>query len=113
MQVFTLPPNWDGYPEHDHGEGTVDPDQEEVYVPLEGSATLVAGEEHFDLRPGVTEVYLHPALDTDELRASHPDWSNRVEDHMMLTRDPSFADLVERAGATLIGFRELRELQRS
>ena len=31
----------------------------------------------FDLRPGVTEVYLHPAVDTDELRASHPDWAGR------------------------------------
>jgi len=67
----------------------------------------------FDLRSGVTEMYLHPALDTDELRASHPDWPNRVEDHAMLTRDPAFADLVERAGAQLICFRELRELQRS
>jgi len=67
----------------------------------------------FDLRSGVTEVYLHPALDTDELRASHPDWSNRVEDHTMLTRDPSFADLVERAGVVLIGYRDLRELQRA
>jgi hypothetical protein len=67
----------------------------------------------FDLRPGVTELYLHPALDTDELRASHPDWANRVEDHIMLTRDPSFADLVDRTGGQLIGFRELRELQRS
>jgi len=67
----------------------------------------------FDLRSGVTEMYLHPALDTDELRASHPDWANRVEDHVMLTRDPAFADLVERAGAYLIGFRDLRELQRS
>jgi hypothetical protein len=67
----------------------------------------------FDLRTGVTEVYLHPALDTDELRASHPDWPNRVEDHAMLTRDPAFADLIERAGAHLIGFRDLRDLQRS
>ena len=67
----------------------------------------------FDLRTGVTEMYLHPALDTDELRASHPDWPNRVEDHAMLTRDPAFADLIERAGAQLIGFRELRDLQRS
>ena len=66
----------------------------------------------FSLRPGVTEVFLHPALDTDELRASHPDWPHRVEDHAFLTRDPSFVDLVERAGAILIGFRELRELQR-
>jgi hypothetical protein len=67
----------------------------------------------FDLRPGVTEVLLHPALDTDELRASHPDWAARVEDHMFLTRDPSVRDLIERAGATLIGFRELRDLQRT
>lgn len=67
----------------------------------------------FDLRPGVTEVYLHPATDTDELRASHPDWSRRVEDHALLTADPAFADLFGRAGATLIGYRELRELQRA
>jgi chitin disaccharide deacetylase len=67
----------------------------------------------FDLRPGVTEVYLHPAVDTDELRASHPDWSGRVEDHAFLCDDPSLPDLVERAGATLIGYRELRELQRA
>jgi len=67
----------------------------------------------FDLQPGVTEVYLHPALDSDELRASHPDWAKRVEDHMMLTRDPSFVDLVERAGVELIGYRDLRELQRA
>ena len=67
----------------------------------------------FDLRPGVTEAYLHPAIDTDELRASHPDWARRVEDHALLTADPAFADLVERAGATLIGYRELRDLQRA
>jgi chitin disaccharide deacetylase len=67
----------------------------------------------FELRPGVTEILLHPAVDSDELRCSHPDWSARVEDHAFLTNDPSFPALVERAGATLIGYRELRELQRS
>jgi predicted glycoside hydrolase/deacetylase ChbG (UPF0249 family) len=67
----------------------------------------------FDLRPGVTEVYLHPAVDTDELRASHPDWAGRVEDHAFLCQDPSVTAMIERAGATLIGYRELRELQRS
>ena len=66
-----------------------------------------------DLQPGVTEVYLHPAIDTDELRASHPDWTNRVEDYSLLTNDAAFADLVGRAGATLIGYRQLRELQRA
>jgi hypothetical protein len=53
MQVLTLPPNWDGYPMHNHSAESTDPNQEEVYVPLEGSATLlVDGQEH-ELRPGV------------------------------------------------------------
>jgi hypothetical protein len=53
MQVLTLPPNWDGYPEHNHDAEAFDPDQEEVYIPLAGSATLVVGDEQFELRPGV------------------------------------------------------------
>jgi predicted glycoside hydrolase/deacetylase ChbG (UPF0249 family) len=67
----------------------------------------------FDLRPGVTEVYLHPGIDTDELRASYSDWAGRVEDHAYLSQDPSLRDLIERAGAHLIGYRQLRELQRA
>lgn len=65
------------------------------------------------LRPGVTEVYFHPAVDTDELRSSHPDWANRVEDHATLCEDAAFADLITRSDVTLIGYRELREIQRS
>ncbi len=64
------------------------------------------------MRPGVTEILAHPAVDSDELRASSPDWDRRVDDHAVLAQDPSMAELAERSGATLIGFRELRELQR-
>ena len=53
MQVFTLPPNWDGYPEHNHDAAAFDPNQEEVYIPVAGSATLLAGEESFELEPGM------------------------------------------------------------
>jgi hypothetical protein len=53
MQIFTLPANWNGYPEHTHDENAFDPNQEEVYVPLAGSATLIAGQEEFELAPGV------------------------------------------------------------
>jgi predicted glycoside hydrolase/deacetylase ChbG (UPF0249 family) len=66
-----------------------------------------------DLRPGVTEVYLHPAVDTPELRAFAPDWAGRVDDHYLLTADGSFAALLERVGVTRIGYRPLRELMRS
>jgi len=52
MQVLTLPPNWSGYPNHEHGPDAYDPNQEEVYIPLDGSATLVADDVEYDLRPG-------------------------------------------------------------
>lgn len=53
MQVLTLPPNWDGYPMHNHDAEAYDPNQEEVYIPLEGSATLVANGREYELRPGM------------------------------------------------------------
>jgi mannose-6-phosphate isomerase-like protein (cupin superfamily) len=53
MQVMTLPPEWDGYPDHHHDATVEDANQEEVYIPLEGSATLLAGDERFELRPGL------------------------------------------------------------
>jgi mannose-6-phosphate isomerase-like protein (cupin superfamily) len=53
MQVLTLPPNWDGYPMHNHDSDAYDPNQEEVYIPLEGGGTLVADGLEYELRPGV------------------------------------------------------------
>jgi hypothetical protein len=53
MQVMSLPAHWDGYPDHRHDASAEDADQEEVYIPLEGSATLRAGEEELELRPGM------------------------------------------------------------
>jgi predicted glycoside hydrolase/deacetylase ChbG (UPF0249 family) len=67
----------------------------------------------FDLRPGVTEAYVHPARDTPELRALAPDWAGRVDDHDLVTTDHSLRSMLQRAGVTLIGFRELRDLQRA
>jgi mannose-6-phosphate isomerase-like protein (cupin superfamily) len=48
MNVETFSAGWDGYPEHDHeGDG-----QEEVYVPIEGSVTLTADGQSWELTPG-------------------------------------------------------------
>ena len=66
-----------------------------------------------DLRPGVTEVYIHPALDTPELRAFAPDWAGRVDDHQLVTTDSELAVTLQRAGVKRIGFRKLRDLQRT
>jgi hypothetical protein len=53
MQVLTLPPAWDGYPLHNHDTDAFDPNQEEVYIPLEGGGTLVADGHEYGLRPGM------------------------------------------------------------
>jgi predicted glycoside hydrolase/deacetylase ChbG (UPF0249 family) len=102
-----------GFPYRDlaTAEGVVYPDHFVLYSPV--GARRAVERTLFDLRPGVTEVYLHPAVDSDELRSSHPDWSGRVEDHAFLVDDPSLPDLVDRAGAILVGYRELRDLQRA
>jgi predicted glycoside hydrolase/deacetylase ChbG (UPF0249 family) len=92
-------------------EGVVFPDWF-VHVPGVGSRKAFE-KVLYDLRPGVTEILAHPAVDTGELRASHPDWSNRVDDHQLLARDLDTRHMLERLGVKLVGFRELRELQRS
>lgn len=48
MNVLKLPPSWQDYPEHEHAQDG----QEEVYVVLEGSASLQAGGASFPLVPG-------------------------------------------------------------
>ncbi len=92
-------------------EGIVFPDH---FVYVRGVGARRAVEQTLnDLRPGVTEVYFHPAIDTRELRAACGDWAARVEDHEFLTHDPSLPALIERVGAQVISWRDLRDLQRS
>jgi hypothetical protein len=66
-----------------------------------------------DLRPGITEVYVHPAVDTPELRALADDWPARVDDHDLVTTDRALRTMLDRAGVTRIGYRPLRDLQRA
>jgi predicted glycoside hydrolase/deacetylase ChbG (UPF0249 family) len=92
-------------------EGVVFPDQ---FVWVAGVGSRAPIERALaDLRPGVTEIYLHPAIDTPELRAGVPTWAERVDDFHLLTHDERFSRAVEQSGARLVGFRELRDLQRN
>jgi predicted glycoside hydrolase/deacetylase ChbG (UPF0249 family) len=66
-----------------------------------------------NLRPGVSEVYLHPVLDGVELRAYDPE-----NGHIRAGDDANFRDadlrrMVEAAGFTMISYRPLRDLQRA
>jgi hypothetical protein len=93
-------------------EGVVFPDHLLV-IPGVGSRRYIE-RAVADLRPGVTEVYVHPAVDTPELRALTPDdWSARVDDHDLVVNDHSLRTMFERVGAHLVGYRALRDLQRA
>ena len=92
-------------------EGVVFPDHF-VLVRGIGSRRTLEKVVH-DLRPGVTEVYIHPAIDSAELRALTDDWHGRVDDHELVTRDHGLRHMLDRAGVQRIGYRELRDLQRA
>ncbi len=53
MPVMTLPPAWDGSPNHSHDATTEEAGREEVCIPLSGSAKLHTDEAIYDLQPGV------------------------------------------------------------
>jgi len=92
-------------------EGIVFPDHLVVTQGIGGRRSIERA--IMDLLPGVTEIFLHPATDHSELRSFAPDWAGRVGDHHMLTRDSELRAMIHRSGAVLLGWRELRELQRA
>lgn len=65
-----------------------------------------------NLRPGVTELFLHPVEDGPELRAYDPTHTDiRTGDYAEMLSS-AFSDLIDAAGARLITFAALRDLQR-
>ncbi len=91
-------------------EGVLFPDHL-VHVPGVGSRRAIERTVR-ELRPGVTELYVHPALDTPEQRAFDSGWEARVDDHHLMTLDTELPALLREAGVELIGYRRLRALQR-
>lgn len=63
-----------------------------------------------NLQPGVTVVAFEPAIAAEEIRAIDPTSTARMEDLALLT-DRALPVQIAMSGATLIGFRELRDLQ--
>ena len=92
-------------------EGVLSADRAVTVPAIGGRAVLLAA--LADLGPGVTEVTLHPAVDTPELRAATDDWPARVADLELLVDDVAVAEAVAASGATLIGYRALRQAMRA
>ncbi len=94
-------------------EGVVSPDELIVITNSHGVGTRKDLEVALEgLRPGVTEVYVHPAQDTPELRATGADWSQRVDDYNMLVNETWLGDTLGEHDIKLVGYREIRQVMR-
>jgi predicted glycoside hydrolase/deacetylase ChbG (UPF0249 family) len=65
-----------------------------------------------NLKPGVTELYIHAGLPTDELKAITGSWATRAQEFEVFTHDPEMKQLITEQKIQLIGYRGLRDLQR-
>lgn len=87
-------------------EGTA---QEETYEQVrEGFIDLLRR-----VRPGVTELYLHPMIDSDELRAAVDFSAAKRGYELRLLADPLVRQAIEDEGLVRIGWRALRDVQRN
>jgi hypothetical protein len=66
-----------------------------------------------NLKPGVTELYIHAGLPSDELKAITGSWKTRSEEYEVFTHDPEMKRIIEDQKIRLIGYRPIRELQRA
>lgn len=62
--------------------------------------------------PGVTEIYLHPMVDDDELRAAVDFGAEKRGHELRLLSDPAVQRAIADEGLVRIGWRDLRDQQR-
>lgn len=70
-------------------------------------------EEIRTLQPGVTEIHVQPAIDTPEVRALTESAAGWIDDYALMTNDSKIEQLLSSSGATLIGYRRLRDVMRA
>jgi predicted glycoside hydrolase/deacetylase ChbG (UPF0249 family) len=65
-----------------------------------------------NLKPGITELYIHAAVPNEELKAATGTWSIRGQQMEVFANDPDMKQLISDQKIILLGYRPLRELQR-
>ncbi len=63
-----------------------------------------------NLEPGVTELYIHAAVESDEIKAITSRWRNRDYDYRVFD-SAEMRNLIESEGIHLIGWADLQQLQ--
>lgn len=62
-----------------------------------------------NIQPGITEIAIHPALDSEELRAIKPDWDVRTADFKFFNSG-SFFQLLEENSIELTSYNEIKRI---
>ena len=65
-----------------------------------------------NLKPGITELFVHATVLTDESRSITGSAQKRAEEYQCFVLDPDIRQLLKDEGIILIGYRPLMELQR-
>ena len=60
---------------------------------------------------GVTETYLHPSIETDDLKGTPGAWERRVWEYKIMS-DPQTKQHIEAHGIKLINYRDLAEIRK-
>ncbi len=66
-----------------------------------------------DLKPGVTEIYIHASTPGEELKAVTNSWKTRVEEYNTFTGSRRLKQLFEKLNIKLISYKPLKDLQRN
>ena len=61
---------------------------------------------------GVTETYLHPSLDTADLRGATGCWQRRVWEYQIM-KDPATKQHIQAHGIQLINYRDLQQMRKA
>lgn len=93
MPDYLIPGDWNG-PQQDSFENY----REYIY------------ELYRTFEPGVTETYIHPACECDELKAVTGSWQRRVWEYRLFS-DPGTRQHIDSLGIKLINYRDLKRMR--
>lgn len=65
-----------------------------------------------NLKPGITELFIHAGKPTEELKAITGSWAVRSAEFETFTNDPEIRAILKRDNVKLVGYRAIRDLQR-
>lgn len=93
MPDYLLPGDWNG-PQRESFENF----REYIY------------ELYRSFEPGVTETYIHPAIETDEIKGITGSWQRRVWEYELF-KDPKTLQHIKSLGFKLINYRDLNKMR--